>query len=99
MKDTKKLDQQFSVTDVIAKSVRLSGALVEVSRHFRNDVMGTGNLCVLIKQLANACPMGAFQRVSMQELHHLAFLIVSFDYTVLMLAVTICGAGILQYCC
>ena len=37
-------------------------------------------------------------RVSMQELHHLALLIISFDHTVLMLALLICGVGILQYC-
>jgi len=70
----------------------LSKSLVEASGHFAsghflNDIMGVGYLCVLNKQLANACLLGAFQRVSMQELHHLALLLISFDYTMLMLAV------------
>lgn len=83
---------------MITRSVRLSSALVEVSGHFLIDIMGMGNSHVLDKQLANAYPMGAFQRVSVQELHRLALLIISFDYTVLTLAVLICGVGILQYC-
>lgn len=46
------------------KSVKLSRALVEVSRHFLNDIMGMGNSCVLNKQFANVCPVGAFQSLS-----------------------------------
>lgn len=62
--ESEKLDQQFSDTDVITKSVKLSRALVEVSRHFLNDTMGMGNSYVLNKQFANVCPMGAFQSLN-----------------------------------
>lgn len=83
---------------MITKIVRLNSALVEVSGLFLNDIRGTGTLYFLNKQLANAWPMGAF-RVSMQKLHHVVLLIISFGDTVLMLAVLICRLGIFQYCC
>lgn len=85
---------------MITKIVRLNSALVEVSGLFLNDIMGTGTgtLYFLNTQLSNACPMGAF-RVSMQELHYVVLLIISFDDTVLMLAVLVYRVGIFQYCC